>query len=245
MSTFYFKRFSITNERSSMKVNSDAVLLGAAATLSDSTRTVLDIGTGTGILALMAAQRLENNSHLDITAIDIDSPSIDEAKGNFSSSPWGEHIHAELISLKDFEKENTNALYDLIISNPPYYDNYLTAQGESRNAARHSYVENGESMSLSWCDILDFAKEHLTETGTVSMILPHDFIEHVKRHAKKLGLHHFRTLTIQTTESKKPKRMVIEFKKEFTSSPLNDTIILLEKGKRTREHISLTEDFYI
>lgn len=228
-----------------MKVNSDAILLGSAFSSNNSIHKVLDIGTGTGIIALMAAQRLENNIPLNITAIDIDAPSIEEAKVNFNSSPWKDSFKADLCPLMEFERQHPQELFDLILSNPPYYDNSLIAKGESRNAARHTDVENGDALSLNWADILEYANNHLCESGIVSMILPYDFIDHVKRYGKKVGLSHLKTLIIKTTETKRPKRMIIEFIKASDITAKESTLILLEKGKRTQEYISLTEAFYI
>ena len=124
-----------------MKVNTDGVLLGAATEVFQEDRHVLDIGTGTGTVALMIAQRLSDikkDEGWNVEGIDIDSPSAEEAAGNFSLSPWRGHLEAANAGLAGFRKANPDSRYDLIVSNPPYYDNSLQAPEARRNAARHT-----------------------------------------------------------------------------------------------------------
>lgn len=136
MSVFRFKKFDVVNERSAMKVNTDAVLLGAATEVTPNDRDVLDIGTGTGVVALMIAQRLsEVSGNYHVQGIDIDAPSAEEASLNFRNSLWSGRLEAVHTSLGSFISDRC---YDLIISNPPYYDNSLQAPDKRRNAARHT-----------------------------------------------------------------------------------------------------------
>ena len=177
MGIFRFKRFDVVNERSAMKVNTDGVLLGASMTVRETDRRLLDIGTGTGTIALMAAQRLVgldisslSGNDVRIDAIDIDEPSATEAAANFSNSAWSDVLHAYNVSLDSYAAEivGPDASYDLIFSNPPYFEESLQAPQERRNNARHT------ATGLSYREILDFASGRLTEQGSVSLVLPAD-----------------------------------------------------------------------
>lgn len=254
MGVFRFKRFEVINERSAMKVNTDGVLLGAAMTLTPSDRRLLDIGTGTGTIALMAAQRLADQFPIGvwedcrIDAIDIDEPSASEAEANFEHSPWSEVLHAHNLSLDQFESTLETAVstttpavlpYDLIFSNPPYFEASLTAPDERKSTARHT------SDGLSYRDIFDFAKNRLSADGRVSLVLPADQETAICRYARMSGLHLFRVLRIRTVPRKAPSRVVIEFSRQRPEE-VDDTILTIQnEGQYTDEYLSLTKDFYL
>ena len=243
MKIFRFKKFNVVNERSAMKVNTDGVLLGAAMTLAHTDHRLLDIGTGTGTIALMAAQRLtdikarcfasgahsfsvggeslqeglgrtlsreadcireqqplseasaeslsdasaEASSCIQIDAIDIDEPSASEARSNFEQSPWAANLCAHNLSLDDFaatlKSAEQGVKYDLIFSNPPYFEDSLTAPDERKSTARHT------SEGLSYRDIFDFAQNYLTENGRVALVLPADQELAICRYARMSGMH--------------------------------------------------------
>ena len=211
MGTFRFKRFEVVNERSAMKVNTDGVLLGAAMTIRPEDGCMLDIGTGTGTIALMAAQRVAYHAEREasrddimIDAIDIDEPSATEAAMNFANSPWAECLHAHNMSLDAFAASDEQK-YDLIFSNPPYFEDSLTAPDERKSTARHT------SDGLSYRDIFEFAKERLTDSGRVSLVLPADQEAALCRYARMCGLHLFRILRVRTVPRKAPSRMIAEF----------------------------------
>ena len=307
---FRFKQFCVVNERSAMKVNTDGVLLGALMTILPEDRKFLDIGTGTGTIALMAAQRLmhlsvaqgipcpqtvdavvapESNCRADeqslsplscsasrsamaghiheqnksicpgdicIDAIDIDEPSATEAAVNFRNSPWGDILHAHHASLDEFSTQITESgvnigsghdadpsdfgkEYDLIFSNPPYFDNALQAPEERRNAARHT------ATGLSYREILDFAADHLTSTGRVAMVLPADTENDLTRHARMSGLHLQKITRIRTVPRKAPSRIVIEFSRQRPDTP-QDTILTIQNGGQyTQEYLCLMHEFYL
>ena len=239
MGIFRFKKFEVINERSAMKVNTDGVLLGAAMTLAPSDSRLLDIGTGTGTIALMAAQRLAGAVWID--AIDIDEPSASEAAANFEHSPWAESLHAHNLSLEEFESalQQSECRYDLIFSNPPYFEDSLTAPDERKSAARHT------SDGLSYRDIFDFAKTHLSDSGRVALVLPSDQETAICRYARMSGLHLFRVLRIRTVPRKAPSRIVIEFSRVRQQS-VDDTVLTIQnEGQYTQEYLSLTKDFYL
>ena len=263
MSVFRFKKFNVVNERSAMKVNTDGVLLGAVMTIRPSDRRLLDIGTGTGTIALMAAQRVmgipdqvgddgvkigddgvkvedDVPGGVVIDAIDIDEPSATEAAANFGNSPWAAALKAHLASLEDFAVGmHSQTGYDLIFSNPPYFDNALQAPEERRNAARHT------STGLSYREILDFASAHLTEQGRVALVLPADTERELTRHARMCGLHLYKITRIRTVPRKSPTRIIAEFSRQRTDSPEDIILTIQNEGQYTQEYLSLTKEFYL
>ena len=238
-----------------MKVNTDGVLLGAAMTIRPEDRCMLDIGTGTGTIALMAAQRAfggeipgqarndgedtrEESGVIMIDAIDIDEPSATEAAMNFANSPWAECLHAHNVSLDAFAASDDQK-YDLIFSNPPYFEDSLTAPDERKSTARHT------SDGLSYRDIFEFAKERLTEDGRVAFVLPADQEAALCRYGRMCGLHLFRILRVRTVPRKAPSRIIAEFSRGRVDS-VEDTILTIQnEGQYTQEYLSLTKDFYL
>lgn len=236
MSVFRFKKFEVVNERSAMKVNTDGVLLGASMTIKPEDRHMLDIGTGTGTIALMAAQRACADAKVD--AIDIDEASASEAAANFANSPWSENMQAFNMSLDEFAKE-TLAMYDLIFSNPPYFEDSLTAPDERKSTARHT------SDGLSYRDIFDFASERLVPSGRVSLVLPADQERELCRYARMSGFHLFRILRVRTVPRKAPTRIIAEFARERCDLPSDNILTIQNEGKYTQEYLSLTHNFYL
>lgn len=236
MGVFRFQHFSVTNERSAMKVNTDGVLLGAAMTIMPHDRRMLDVGTGTGTIALMAAQRRDGDVMID--AIDIDEPSATEAEMNFRQSPWADSLRAYNLPLDQFASSSSER-YDLIFSNPPYFEDSLTAPDERKSTARHT------SDGLSYRDIFEFAKDRLTENGRVSLVLPADQEAALCRYARMCGLHLFRILRIRTVPRKAPSRIIAEFSSARTESPVDEILTIQSEGKYTQEYLSLTRDFYL
>ena len=247
MSIFHFKRFSVVNERSAMKVNTDGVLLGAAMTILPTDRRLLDVGTGTGTIALMAAQRVQGDipdqvrDEVMIDAIDIDEPSATEAAANFSNSPWQAMLHAHNMSLDRFaaDVERAEVKYDLIFSNPPYFEDSMPAPDERKSTARHT------SEGLSYRDIFEFAKDRLTEEGRVSLVLPSDQEAAVCRYARMCSLHLFRILRIRTVPRKAPSRVILEFSRLRKATPEDTVMTIQNEGQYTQEYLSLTKDFYL
>ena len=234
-----------------MKVNTDGVLLGAVVPVCNADCRVLDIGTGTGVIALMLAQRLTADTEqasrmrpLSILGIDIDPDAAAEAADNFASSEWAEALTSEEISLESLEVRLAGAAseaFDIIVSNPPYYDSSLTNPDGKKAVARHTDLPQG---SLSYRDVMEFAARHLSETGRLSVVLPSDQESAVLRYARMCGLHLSHLLRVRTVERKQPKRFIAT----FVTAPcecLPHMLTIMEKGKYTDEYISLVKDFYL
>lgn len=247
MGIFKFKKFEVVNERSAMKVNTDGVLLGAVMSILPSDKRLLDIGTGTGTIALMAAQRLlslreasETWQSPQISAIDIDEPSASEAAMNFSNSPWAAHLKAYNLSLDQFAKVlEDDASFDLIFSNPPYFEDSLTAPDQRKSTARHT------SDGLSYRDIFDFATQRLSENGRVAFVLPSDQEQALCRYGRMCGLHLFRITRVRTVPRKAPARMIAEFSRCRYENPEDMTLTIQSEGKYTQEYLDVMRDFYL
>lgn len=224
-----------------MKVNTDGVLLGASAPVKASFRRVLDIGTGTGTIALMLAQRLEQAgaSSAEIIGIDIDAPAAAEAGTNFGDSPWPGWLRAENKSLLEFEKEDAGEeAFDLIVSNPPYYDSSLTNPDMRRTAARHT------EGSLSYREVIGFAQGRMSEDGALSMVLPAEDENAVLRYGRSCGLYASGIVRVRTVERKAARRVVLTFGRRRQDAA-ETMLTIMEKGKYTDEYISLMRDFYL
>ena len=252
-SVFRFKRFEVVNRRSAMKVNTDGVLLGAAMTIKGTEKSLLDIGTGTGTIALMAAQRLSDaRASFSITGIDIDPDSAAEAAENFSRSPWSDCLEAINVSLDSFKPVRKQAaarqhapqegaqdgIQEGAQDDPPYYSGELKAPDERRCNARHSE-------SLSWADITDFASRHLKKDGRLALVLPADQRNAVTRYAAAAGLYLFRAIMVRTVPRKMPKRAILEFSRTLTRNPVEESLSIQETGTWTPTYRSLLSDFLI
>ena len=248
MSEFRFKRFSVTNERSAMKVNTDGVLLGALMTLRPDDRMLLDVGTGTGTIALMAAQRLsdmglQHSAH--IVAIDIDAPSAAEASANFIRSPWPQMLSAENVSLEGLAFRMASAgyppgtgLFDHVFSNPPYFETELKSPDLRRREARHAG-------SLSYREILDFASRWLSPGGRCSLILPSEAEPDLCRYARMCGLFPERLVRVRTVPSRPPRRTVAEFSRVRPERTSEESLVMQEEGRYTEQYTGLTSEFYL
>lgn len=238
-SLFRFKYFSVSNYKSALKVGTDAVTLGACIELPEDCRTVLDIGTGTGVIALMIAQKinfvLRDTSDLrpqSISAIDIDKASCEEAEENFKNSPWAKFLSVENISLQDYKPKEQ---FDLIFSNPPYFENSLKNPDNRTSTARHTD-------SLCFRDICVFSKEYLK--GCLWVILPYDQLINSQRLAASFGLFLFKQITIYSSERKSAKRAILAFSKQ-QKSILKEDLILNRSGVRSEEYMELTKDYLL
>lgn len=229
-----------------MKVNTDGVLLGASVHISPEDRNFLDVGTGTGTIALMVAQRFFDMHHgedglagkVRIDAIDIDGASASEAGENFSDSPWHEVMHSYNMSLAGYSAL-PGVEYDLIFSNPPYFDSSLEAPEQRRNASRHT------SSGLSYKELAEFASVRLSENGRLAVVLPAEQEGHLLRHARMCGLFLQSITRIRTVPHKAYRRIVAEFSRSRCSECAESVLTIQNEGKYTSEYISLMRDFYL
>ena len=230
---FSFKQFTINQENSGMKVGTDGVLLGAWANVEYADN-ILDIGTGTGLIALMIAQR----SNAKITAIEPHKGSFEDAINNINSSIWKERILVINSTLQDFHVNNASK-YDHIISNPPYFINSLLPNNKGRAIARHSN-------NLSLQELIRISANLLAISGKISIIIPVESEDSVSDEATINKLYLSRKLYIKPTLDKAQIRVLLEF--TDTEKELQTDSICIEKGGRhnySKEYINLTKDFYL
>lgn len=235
MSVFRFKRFDVSNSRSAMKLGTDSVLLGSCAPVASRVKKVLDVGTGTGVVALMLAQRLseKNGDGFKIEGIDVDEPSVVEASENFANSPWAGNLSVEQCALSNWPGKE----YDLIVSNPPFFDDSLLNPDERLSEARHT-------VSLSYRELCEYASGSLAEQGILSMVLPKDVQKSLARVAASFGLYLLEEVEVRTTSGKAAKRMVISFSKEKRNWQKKE-LVMMENGSDTAQYRALMEPFLI
>jgi tRNA1Val (adenine37-N6)-methyltransferase len=247
---FKFKQFTVWHDRCAMKVGTDGVLLGAwcpvdsRASSSKSFKSckgfkVLDAGTGSGLIALMLAQRLPE---AQISAIDIDSGAVEQARYNFSVSPWAARLDCQQTALQEVEGE---AIYDLIISNPPYFQDSLKNPDSQRAMARHTDT-------LSYEELLKHSARLLTKEGIIALVLPIEAEQQIIALGQRYGLYPTHITRVYPKPGKEAKRLLIALSKhtsnstELKSTPYYSSLTLeSETAPRSEAYKELTKEFYL
>lgn len=229
MSIFRFKEFSIIQDRSPMKVGTDAMILGSLVDV-DLKGKCLEIGTGTGVISLMLLQR---SPELFITAIDIDAESSEEATQNFSNSPWCSRVKGIQC---DFLNYSFETKFDLIVSNPPYFENGLLNNSKRKAAARHED-------SLPLINLFEKSSKLLTDKGSFWLILPFATASKWKYRSKDFELFCKVEITIYGKPNL-PKRTVFCFSKEEVECIRKDLILRHDDNTYTDQYKLLTFDFH-
>lgn len=230
---FVFKQFKVHQDKCAMKVGTDAVLLGAWVNTS-SAKTILDIGTGTGIISLMLAQK----SEAQIDAIDIDNNAYLQARENISASKWKDRIQIHHTSLQQYVV-NSKHKYDLIVSNPPYFVDSSKALEESRTNARHTD-------QLPFSDLLEGVLKLLSLTGRFYVILPTKESQLFREMAEEQKLYVTRLTRVITRTDRPEKRLLMTF--EFVRKTIEEDSITIEQDERhsyTDQYKELTKDYYV
>jgi tRNA1Val (adenine37-N6)-methyltransferase len=230
---FQFKQFLVNQDQCAMKVGTDSVLLGCLTSINDAIN-CLDIGTGTGILSLMLAQR---NNEFIIDAIEIDEQAFEQARNNFTSSKFTHQIQAHCCALQNFVSVKK---YDLIISNPPYFigKNNFSIANIQRAKARHDN-------DLSFEELIHSVIKLLIETGTFSLILPIAEAIIFKELAIQKGLFVNKEIFIKPKPSKEPNRMIMEFSLLPKEKITDEFIIYNDDNSQTEAYKNLTSEFYL
>jgi tRNA1Val (adenine37-N6)-methyltransferase len=231
---FHFKKFSIDDSTAAMKIGTDAVLLGAWTPCENETR-ILDIGTGSGILALMMAQR---NIKTVIDAVEIDPDAASLAHQNIQLSPWPDLIHIFNSSIQKFSTGTENK-YSLVISNPPFFTDSLKAPGKARTMARHNDI-------LPVTELLECTSDLLTDNGNAAFIIPADAFEDWKQKAAKLKLYPKNITSVKSSPGHKAHRVLVEFTRNEKPAVIeNEMSIYIYRSVYSLEYQQLTKDFYL
>jgi tRNA1Val (adenine37-N6)-methyltransferase len=231
---FQFKKFTVHQEKSAMKIGTDAVILGAWTPI-EHPFSILDIGAGTGIIALILAQR---SGAQQIDALEIDDDAYEECVENFENSPWNDSLFCYHAAFDEFIEEMEDEQYDLIVSNPPFYTEDYFSSNEKRDTARFTEA-------LPFTELLEGASLLLSEEGTFSVIIPYKSEEKFIEIAHSHKLFPYKITRVKGTETSEIKRSLIAFTKEKKELKEDELIIEISRHQYTPEYISLTKDFYL
>ena len=233
---FHFKQFTVYHDRCAMKVTTNSCVFGAwvareIQNAAQKIENVLDIGTGTGLLSLLIAQKNE----VEIDAVEIDRNAFEQAEENVSSSPWGSRIqvfNADILQFGFFKK------YDCIISNPPFYQNELASAREEKNMAHHS-------QQLTISAVLDLIKSHLSKEGTFFLLVPAKRRVEIENMFRQKNLHVQQIVFLRQSVNHSPFRLLIMGSNSATLQACSDISICDAQQQYTREFVDLLKDYYL
>ena len=226
---FKFRQFTVHQDRCAMKIGTDGTLLGAWARGGMS---VLDIGTGTGLIALMMAQRFPDSQ---IVGIDIDPVAVEQARENVAASPF---LNIDIIEADAKTYNVQRSTFNVIVSNPPYFTDSLKCPDAQRSLARHS-------SSLSYGELMTVVNRLLADDGEFSVVIPFDCKALLESEAALAGLFKVRECAVKTTPKKQPRRYLLAFRKHPGELELTEGIIEIAPNVRSPWYQELTKDFYL
>lgn len=237
LGTFIFKRFSVKHDKCGMKVGTDGVILGAWVKPMNKQKPtmVLDVGTGCGLIAMMMAQRMPD-SH--IMAIDIDHPSVEQAKENVASSSFSKQITVLEADFNQFAQESCKDKYDIIVSNPPFFQESTHSVSARMDIAKHTG-------SLSFSQLITGVRLLLADDGQFSVIIPYSAAKSFIGLAAQSNLYLIRRCDIRGSSHKLFKRSALTFSHQITTTDYSKLNIHLNSGDYTDEYKALTSDFYL
>lgn len=230
-SIFRFKQFAINQDRCAMKVGTDGVLLGAWSGQEEQPKRILDIGTGTGLIALMMAQRFPEAK---VTALEIAPRAAEQAAENIADSPFAERVEVVQADIFEWEPKQT---FDLIVCNPPFYPTGLPAATPERTAARHAG-------NFSFAQLLNKVQELSHQKTTLGLVLPHHIYQEIS--FSDFGWHPLKNCVVYPTPNKPAHRILSDFKK--CESTVSATKLIIETGQRHQYsdgYRELTKNFYL
>jgi len=229
---FHFKHFSLYHHRSTMKVGTDAILLGRWVEVKPAD-VVLDIGTGCGLLPLMLSQKGVN--HVD--AVDIDTASIEEATINFEASQWRDHLKAYCSDIADYQ---TDKKYDLVVSNPPFFNRFSKCDSERKSRARHN------DAGLSYATICHEVCRLMKPEGRLAVVLPFDVSSDFLKTAERFDLYLHKRMTIIPIAGKEPNRVNLELGFQKCDNVCEETFVIRDEDNHfTPQYYEFLRDYYL
>lgn len=234
---FRCKKFHVNQSGAAHPIGTDSILIGAWADLTD-VRKVLDIGTGTGIIALMMAQRLSDQADYSVDAVEIDANAAQCAQENFMASPWNKHLAINTLSIQEFAQSRPLSQYDLIISNPPFFNNSLLSPNLERQQAR-------STVTLNFEDLLNAVSTLLSPKGRFCVILPTLEGRQLYEMAACMGLYYTAITAVIGKEGKPTERLMIQLERNPYFHKKDRLVIYGLDGKHTKDYQDLTKDFYL
>lgn len=231
---FTFKQFFVAHDRCAMKVGTDGVLLGAWAPVEQATR-ILDIGSGSGLIALMLAQRTSPSVVID--AVELDIPAADQAKENFQASTWAERLNVFAQDINVVAQTHP-AQYDLIVSNPPYFESAVACRDEARNTAR--YTE-----TLTHSALLQCAETLLMAQGLFCVVLPYDIGLALENDAHLQGWFTSRRLAVRDRPGKALNRLLLVLSRQPAETDSQELDLREKEGVYSQAFRALIADFYL
>ncbi len=241
MKPFKFKEFAVHQDQCAMKIGTDGVLLGSWASIGDQTFSILDIGAGTGVIALMLAQRSRADT---IEAIELDEAAFQQCTENFEDSIWADRLFCFHAGFDEFVAEYTDEnledfeLYDLIVSNPPFYKEEVASAHMARDLAR-------QYLSLPFEELVSGVGKLLSSNGVFSTIIPYKEETSFIALAKKSNLFPLRITRVRGNKDAEIKRSLLEFSFANCSPIVDELTIEIERNRYTPEYIELTKAFYL
>ena len=232
---FKFKQFAVNQDRCAMKIGTDAVLLGAWCPIDNNPKSILDVGAGTGILALMLAQRTNADQ---IDALEIDEEAYEQCVENFENSPWADKLFCYHAALDEFVDDPEDE-YDLIISNPPFYSEDFKTADEQRDLARFQ-----DAMPFE--DLIEAADLLLSENGTFAVVIPYKEEERFIDLCAEYELYAVKATRVKGSQKTPIVRSLLAFKRyELSVLTADELVIEINRHEYTEDYINLTQDFYL
>lgn len=232
---FKFKQFAINQDRCAMKIGTDAVLLGAWCPIDNNPKAILDIGAGTGILALMLAQRTNADQ---IDALEIDEEAYEQCVENFEGSPWADKLFCYHAGLDEFVDDPEDE-YDLIISNPPFYSEDFKTENEQRDLARFQ-----DAMPFE--DLIEAADLLLSEDGLFAVVIPYKEEDRFIELCAEYELYPVKATRVKGSHKTPIVRSLLAFKRfELSVLTADELVVEINRHEYTDDYINLTQDFYL
>lgn len=231
---FRFKQFEVKQDKAAMKVGTDGVLLGAWVDVPETAYSILDVGSGTGVIALMLAQRSFAEV---IDAVELNPASYEQTVENFELSDWGDRLFCYHASFQEFENE-IEETYDILISNPPFYTDTFKEESSERTMARHTETLNYE-------DLLRGSSKLVSDSGLCAFVIPYKEEDYFIEKARIYGLYPNRICRVKGTLESPIKRSLLQFSKKENAPEISELIIEISRHVYTDAYKNLVKDFYL